>query len=306
MKREHGFPFSRFLSSRRWPIKIAFTPREWRGGCVTRGDKGTRRQKWQASVPIHSFIVYRIYDRVNNRTNSWLPTIIRTLVPSPLRVSPKPLNFFPAPCSRYMETILQKGKKRKKNIRERDVSLLRKSRGISTFLPFLFIISFSPGWHRYPPPSPFFFFFWQMNISEEEPPRKFDGTEHRFLYTSWNSPRCSPLTHTALLSRFIPPLSLSPYHWRDVFSPDRGPPPRRPFFLQDIAATDNIYFEKWPAHASRPYNKRTKRERKKERKNSLRSIQRNARKKFLTSICDDLFQRYECIRNNKIFYPRFG
>lgn len=104
-----------------------------------------------------------------------------------------------------------------------------------------------------------------MNISEEEPPRKFDGTEHRFLYTSWNSPRCSPLTHTALLSRFIPPLSLSPYHWRDVFSPDRGPPPRRPFFLQDIAATDNIYFEKWPAHASRPYNKRTKREKEREK-----------------------------------------
>lgn len=27
------FPFSRFLSSRRWPIKIAFTPREWRRMC---------------------------------------------------------------------------------------------------------------------------------------------------------------------------------------------------------------------------------------------------------------------------------
>lgn len=77
-----------------------------------------------------------------------------------------------------------------------------------------------------------------------------------------------------------------------------APPPPR-LFLQDIAATDNIYFEKWPAHASRPYNKRTKRE-----KNSLLSPWRRERerktrgKNFQLYLQLYLFPRY--LRRNNI------
>lgn len=98
-----------------------------------------------------------------------------------------------------------------------------------------------------------------MNISGKNLPEIRWHRPYRAVFFTEVEIRRDVATNTQPSCLVLYHLSLSPYHWRDVFSPVAFP--LTVFFPQDIAATDNIYFEKWPAHASRPSEQR-ERERK--------------------------------------------
>lgn len=89
-----------------------------------------------------------------------------------------------------------------------------------------------------------------MNISGKNLPEIRWHRPYRAVFFTEVGIRRDVATNTQPSCLVLYHLSLSPYHWRDVFSPVALP--LTVFFPQDIAATDNIYFEKWPAHASRP------------------------------------------------------
>lgn len=128
-----------------------------------------------------------------------------------------------------------------------------------------------------------------MNISEKNLPEIRWHRPYRAVFFTEVGIRRDVATNTQPSCLVLYHLSLSPYHWRDVFSPVVLP--LTVFFPQDIAATDNIYFEKWPAHASRPSEQRER------EKNSLR---------FHGAERNDLFRRCECVLGEIISSTRFG